>query len=408
MKQISKNFFWNAAGNTAYNGLQWLITVIVARVSGLDGAGILSIAMSLSLTFRTIAYFGIRNFQVSDENNKYSFEDYTGLRIITCSISLAACMIFAVLSGYSATVNTAIFWYMIFRISEGFSDLFQGWMQKNGRLDIAGASLTAKAVITAAAFAVVFFPTNSLNLALFAMAISSVAEILLLELPLTIRVCRIKAGIRWIRCRELALETAPLLIHLLLVSVTLNMPKYALSLTCDDACLGAYSSIFSVSQIIQAVFQYMYTPFVTEFSKLYSVGKTAEIKMLAKKILFVFVLLLLFFTAAMQLFGMPVLVLVFGGEIEQYKYMILPAIISVCAYCIMTFVCTLETIMRNFRVMILGQFMGTAAGVICTYIFIKIFGTNGASYGMSVAAAVSSAVMLGYKMCKTNESYGDP
>ncbi len=62
MKQISKNFIWNAVGNTAYDGLQWLITVIVARSSGLNNAGILAIAMSLSLIFRTISYFGIRNF----------------------------------------------------------------------------------------------------------------------------------------------------------------------------------------------------------------------------------------------------------------------------------------------------------------------------------------------------------
>ncbi len=156
MKQLNKNFIWNAMGNTAYNGLQWFITVIVARSSGLNNAGVLAIAMSFSLIFRTISYFGIRDFQVSDENNKYSFADYTGLRIITCILSLAACMIFAALSRYAPNVLTAIFWYMIFRISEGFSDLFHGAIQKKDRLDISGVCLTLKAVITTIAFALVF------------------------------------------------------------------------------------------------------------------------------------------------------------------------------------------------------------------------------------------------------------
>lgn len=401
MKQIGKNFIWNAVGNTAYDGLQWLITVIVARRSGLDGAGVLSIAMSLSLIFRTIAYFGIRNFQISDEDNKYSCADYAGFRLITCGVSLAACMIFAAVSGYSAEVTAAIFLYMIFRVSEGFSDLFHGAIQKKGRLDIVGMCLTAKAVITSSAFALVFFRTNSLTDALTAMSVSAADENLF-ELPLMLKICGLKAGVRLKRCGELALETAPLLLHLLLISVILNMPKYALSLAFDKACLGAYASIFSVSQIIQAVFQYMYTPFLTEFSKLYSCGKTSEITRLSKKMICIFLLLMLGFTALMQILGAPVLALVFGEEIRLYKYLILPAIISVCTYCIMVFICTLETIMRHFRIMIAGQTAGVLAGILCTYFFIKFFGANGVSYGMTAASAVSSVIMLGYEMKRSN------
>lgn len=394
MKQISKNFCWNAVGNTAYNGLQWLITVIVARKAGFDNAGILAIAMSLSLTFRTIAYFGIRNFQISDENNKYSYADYAGFRIITCGASLVLCMIFAVFSGYDKAVLIAICWYMLFRVSEGFSDLLQGMMQKNERLDTVGICLTVKAVITTAAFIVVFYSATSINYALGAMAISALVVTFMLELPLVRKICELKATVEWKKCRKLAIETAPLLFHLLLISVTLNMPKYALSLAYDEAYLGAYSSIFSVSQIIQAVFQYMYTPFLTEFSKLYSNDRIQEIKKLAVKIFFVFVLLLAVFVLIMQLVGTPVLVFVFGKEIEQYKFMILPAIISVCAYCTMVFVCTLETIMRKFRVMITGQLIGVISGIVCTFIFMKIFGVNGVSYGMAVGTVVASAVML--------------
>lgn len=394
MKQISKNFCWNAVGNTAYNGLQWLITVIVARKAGFDNAGILAIAMSLSLTFRTIAYFGIRNFQISDENNKYSYADYTGFRIITCGVSLVLCMIFAVLSGYEKAVLIAICWYMLFRVSEGFSDLLQGMMQKNERLDTVGICLTVKALITTAAFIVVFYSTASMNSALGAMTISALVVTFLIELPLSEKICGLKTTVEWKKCRKFAIETTPLLVHLLLISVTLNMPKYVLSLAYDEACLGAYSSIFSVSQIIQAVFQYMYTPFLTEFSRLYSNGRMQEIKKLAVKIFFVFVILLTLFVVMMQLIGTPMLTLIFGKEIEQYKFMILPAIISVCAYCTMVFVCTHETIMRRFRVMIMGQFVGTISGIVCTFLFMKIFDANGVSYGMTVGAVVASAVML--------------
>lgn len=395
MKQLNKNFIWNAVGNTAYDGLQWFITVIVARSSGLNNAGVLAIAMSFSLIFRTISYFGIRDFQVSDENNKYSFADYTGLRIITCILSLAACMIFAALSRYAPNVLTAIFWYMIFRISEGFSDLFHGAIQKKDRLDISGVCLTLKAVITTIAFALVFLVMSSLNYALAAMALSAVTVNLLIELPLTVKICSLKAKVRWIECGKLAVETAPLLLHLFLTSVILNMPKYALSIAYNEVYLGAYSSIFSVSQILQGAFQYIYTPFITKFSKLYRCKMIEKIEQLSKRIIFIFLLLMILFTLIMQICGTHLLVLIFGEEIKQYKDLIFPSIISVCAYSIMFFICTLKTIMRHFRIMILGQTAGLLAGIICTYFFIKLLGAGGASYGVAAASAVSSVIVLG-------------
>ncbi len=303
-------------------------------------------------------------------------------------------MIFAVLNRYASNVFTTIFWYMIFRISEGFSDLFHGAIQKKDRLDISGMCLTSKAFITTTAFALIFFVMSSLNYALAAMALSAITVNLFLELPLTVKICGLKADVRLIRCGELAFETMPLLLHLLLTSVILNMPKYALSIEYDEACLGAYSSIFSIAQILQGAFQYIYTPFIIKFSKLHNCGKMAEINRLSKKILCVFLLLIVFFTLIMQTWGISLLALIFGEEIKQYKKLIFPSIISVCSYCIMFFICTLKTIMRHFRIMILGQTAGLLAGIICTYFFIKFFGTSGASYGMAAAATISSITMF--------------
>lgn len=189
MKQINKNIFWNAVGNTAYNGLQWLITVIVTRRAGFGEAGILALAMSLSLTFRTVAYFGIRNFQVSDNKNRYSDGDYMGFRIITCTASVFLCMIFAAVNGYGSVQITEIFLYMLFRISEGFSDFFQGVMQKNERLDAAGIILTVKAVLTTVFFIAGFYITGSLNAGLCFMSLSAAAVTFILEFPSAEHIC---------------------------------------------------------------------------------------------------------------------------------------------------------------------------------------------------------------------------
>ena len=57
-----------------YLGCQWLITVLVVRLStSFDAAGLFSLATSVVNTFGTFANYKIGTYQVSDINRQYSF-----------------------------------------------------------------------------------------------------------------------------------------------------------------------------------------------------------------------------------------------------------------------------------------------------------------------------------------------
>lgn len=96
------------------------------------------------------------------------------------------CIIFSLLGGYDAQCIAAIALYMLFRVSEGFSDLFYGIMQKNDRLDTAGKFQLLKAVITTAAFSAGYFSV-SLNAGLLLMSYSSVIISFAAEMPAALK-----------------------------------------------------------------------------------------------------------------------------------------------------------------------------------------------------------------------------
>lgn len=394
MKQINKNIFWNAVGNTVYNGSQWLITVIVTRKSGLEDAGILALAMSLSLTFRTIAYFGIRNFQVSDTKNKYSNDDYTKFRIITCIASFLLCMLFSIANGYGKVQLYAIFWYMLFRVSEAFSDLFQGVIQKNERLDIAGLCLSVKAVTATIAFVIGFYFANSLNAGLCFMSIIAFVETFIFELPSAKYISGEKIKIRLNNYRSLAYETIPIFIYMLETSVIFNMPKYFISLFFDDTTLGAYSNIFSMALIIQAVFQYIYVPFITEFSKLDNSKNILELKRLEIKIISVFIFLSSLFSITAYKEGVSILTIIFGHEIAEYQNILMSTIFSICTYSLMTFAAVIKIIKRDFKSLIISHTLGAFTGIVSTVFFINIYGIVGASYGLILASFVTIFIII--------------
>lgn len=68
---IQESIVWNSVGSLVYLATQWLTTILVVRLAGVDAAGNLTLAMSIGNLVYSIALFGMRNFQVSDISEEY-------------------------------------------------------------------------------------------------------------------------------------------------------------------------------------------------------------------------------------------------------------------------------------------------------------------------------------------------
>ena len=78
---IKKNMAWNSIGSMFYLGCQWIITILVVRLSSdYTAAGTLALGMAIANIFNPIGYYKIRTLQVSDLSNAYSSCDYIGFR----------------------------------------------------------------------------------------------------------------------------------------------------------------------------------------------------------------------------------------------------------------------------------------------------------------------------------------
>lgn len=390
MTQTTKNALWNAVGNTAYNGLQWLITVIVTR-SSLYSSGLLAAAMSVSLTFRSIAYFGVHDFLVSDARNKYTFSDYWGLRLITGITAFFLCLIFSFISSYDADSIYAVMLYMLFRLSESFSDLFYSIMQKNDRLDMAGIFMTVKAVVTAILFFFGFF-SGGLTAALLLMSVSALVLTFTAEQQY---ICKFTHGITisFLSIKPLISEVLPIFICQIETAVIFNLPQYIISVFFDKAVLGAYASVFSLSLVIQAAFQYVYTPFVVRFAELSAQKDTVQFRKLILKMIRLLLFITIIFCLFAAIFGETIITCLFGSKMLNYSYMILPLVLSVCCYSAMSFVRVVKISARNIKAVMISHSLGLFISVPLTIAFIRVFGVNGASYGFAAAASITAITM---------------
>lgn len=393
-ENTQKNMAWNAAGNLIYLLCQWLLTVLVTRLGDFQDAGILSIAMSVSATFQTLAMFGIRNFQVSDIDAKYSASSYVKFRIITCALALVFCMLFSVISGYSSPVLLSVGLFMLYRLAENFSDVLHGIAQKAGRLDIAGKSFTAKGIGSLAVFLTVFILTKHLNFALVGIAVFSIAHTFLYDYVCARKLEGFNPFEKGIPCLELAKETLPLCVYLFLTSFIATLPKLILEQQRGEEILGIYSSIFAPALLVSAAAGYLYTPFITSFASAYAKKDTKAFVGLFVKIaaiIVVMALVVIFVAAFLGEFG---LVLIFGEKIRPHSYLLIPILISVFTSAFFTFMCMIEVVMRDFLWLIISCVIGMAIEISFAGFFIRQFDANGASYIFIIASSLPAIILL--------------
>ena len=81
---IKKNMLWNSIGSLCNLGCQWLISVLIVRLStGYDAAGIYSLGISTYNIFGSIAQYRMYTYQVSDVKNENTTGEYLTFRLIT-------------------------------------------------------------------------------------------------------------------------------------------------------------------------------------------------------------------------------------------------------------------------------------------------------------------------------------
>lgn len=154
---VQKSILWNSVGSLIYLATQWLITILVVRLAGVDAAGNLALAMSVGNLMYSIALFGMRNFQVSDIAEEYRNGVYIASRLITCFVSVIIGTVYVLCMSYTAEQRWCIGIYCVFKASEALYDVYAGISQKVWRMDYIGKSWVIKGICTFVAFCGVLY-----------------------------------------------------------------------------------------------------------------------------------------------------------------------------------------------------------------------------------------------------------
>ncbi|MBO5295192.1 MAG: lipopolysaccharide biosynthesis protein [Clostridia bacterium] len=394
-RRLTQNFLWNTAGSIFFLVCQWIITVLVVRLSdGFSDAGLLSLAMSVTNVFAIIALFNVRNYQVSDSEELYSAGEYVSHRFVTCALAFVLCAVTTFLGGYGIYTAACILAYMLLKLTENFVDVFHGIVQKKWRLDIAGRSFLFRGILTVASFAVVFGLFHNLLLAILAMALTNLLSLLIYDWNAVRRVERVRLSFSPNRLLSLSKVCLPMVGYGFCIHSILPLVKAVLEAHHGEEMLGYYGSVTTVATLIQSFTLLVFTPLIGVFDEAFRAGDRKKLKRLFARLILLIVAITLLAMGAIALLGDFAMSLVFGEEILPYVYLLYPTVVASALTALVWLLGMILVVMRSMKTLLIGAVIGLAVGIAASVTLIPTAAFSGANVAQILPFAVIAAIYL--------------
>lgn len=394
-KAVKRNILWNTIGNIFYLGCQWLMSVAVVRLSGnYENAGILSLAISITNIFATLALFNVRNYQVSDLQEKYLQSDYIAHRFITCFSATLLCVIFCLINNYDRIASLSIIAYMMMRIIEAFADVFHGFLQKQWRLDIVGKSGVIRGTVLILTFGIAYKLTSILPISLFIMSALMAVAFLLYDVRLTKTMGGLSCRFEKEKLIGITKECLPILGYGFLVNMIVPTARLFIERYHGEEALGYYGSVSTIAVIVQAAAMYVFTPLNGVISKYYTEGNQKEVLRISIKVILMLIVLTSVTIIAGELCGEFVLSLLFGKSILPFVYLLTPTILASGLMGVLWFLGMMLIVMRRIKLLVIGTLIGFCMSIVLSIGLIPQYKFDGANVAVILSLINVNSIYL--------------
>lgn len=368
-----------------YAGSTMLLTALVNHLLGADKGGIFGFAFStFGQQMFLVAYFGIRPLQSTDIERCYTFSEYRLARLFTCLLAVIFGVCYLVLwnglgRGYGREKVLVVFFMVLYKVLDGFADVYETEFQRNGRLYLTGQAMTWRTLFAVFVFLGVLWGTRNLVVSSAAAAAAQGAGIVLFDKWAAGQVPGIdytrKAG----REQKILQDGGLLFLSVFLDGLIFAMAKYAVDAKMTSTDSAIFVAIFLPTAVINLAANFVIRPFLTHMSFQWHEGRLWEFVGGIKKQTGIIVLL----TAAALLgagaIGVPVLGAVSNVELSPYRSGLLLVILGGGFFALLNLFYYVLVIMKRQKGIFLVYIPVCVLSAFLSFEFAERWGINGAA-----------------------------
>ncbi|MDR0334895.1 MAG: hypothetical protein LBH69_03315, partial [Methanomassiliicoccaceae archaeon] len=160
----SKQITYNTAGSIVTLFCQWMIMMIIPKITEFSEAGVFAVALSICSVLNIFATFSLHQQQISDQYVRYTENEYRATRSVTIALSFVLCLFVVLFSNYTLEQNLVIVLYMVYRNLLHYAYLYTATLQIHERLDFVGKCMMLEGVVSFVAFTASYYATHDLVL----------------------------------------------------------------------------------------------------------------------------------------------------------------------------------------------------------------------------------------------------
>lgn len=390
---VHHNFSWMLMGNGAFSLAQWAQIAVLAKLGSPVLIGEYALAMALVNPVFTFTNLDLSAIQATDARHRYAFSDFVLLRLLSCCIALM--LVVALVSSLHSgrTIHALALVRILGLTADSLCNICGALQQKHERMDRVGVSLLLRALLSVALFTVIFRHTHSIVAASAALPVVSMLVLLGWDLPMVRRVLQHAPLLAWHgqRLRSLALFSLPLGVIVTLISLYVNIPRYALMRYAGSAELGIFASLSYVVAAVTLIVNGLSQSVLPRLARLYAEGDVDRFRSLMLRLCAIGALLGLGCLAFAALFGHPVLTIIYRPEYATHVNVLLVMAATTGIAAVATFVGCGITAAHFFRFQVWTMLAAVLTSALASLLLVPRYHAMGAA----IALLISTLVRMG-------------
>lgn len=315
----ASSFTWNSIGSILSAGSSFVFLACVTRACGAKESGIFAFAFSSAQLLLTVGKYGVRAYQATDVSKEIRTDTYYVLRIFTCALMVLLSAAVIWVFGYSGSGASIIIAVCVIKMVDAIEDVFHGFLQLNGRLDLAGKLLALRNLITTAFFGLLIFSTQNIEITCWATGIGSVCICLLLNFWAVKGYEKVALQIRKEELSSLVKACTPLCLGSFLSLYIYNIPKYAIDIYCTEEIQTYYNIIFMPAFCINLLSEFLFKPFLTTLAEWWRKGEKQRFLSVVKKLLVYIAIVTAVAELGTKAIGVEILSVIYGVDVVPYE-----------------------------------------------------------------------------------------
>ena len=352
---------WNAVSACLTSFQTMLLLMVLTHFGTAEHSGYFVMACTAANLFMHLGKFGMRQYQVTDAGNRYSFREYAVSRVFSVGLMTLALLLYLLwclfFNGYTAEKAAAVALITFCRGVEAAEDVLHGRLQQKGRLDIAAKILTIRNAVFIIGFAIFYLLTKNLILTCAVSAAVTLVLCVVLNRPFCHTDAMDQSGrdkgdsqavSRALRFpRALLLDCLPLCLTMVTYMYLGNAPKYIVDGLVSDTVQTQFNIVIMPAFVGSLLCSFIFNPVLRRIGELWQERDIGLFRKMVRKLTLVPVAVDAVLLLGGWFLGIPILSVVYGVDLSGYRMTLMIFLLASGVIAMLNLFVALLTAMRK-------------------------------------------------------------